>query len=385
MTTLRPYATTRKTDLQWYYPNLLPIGELVLLDADAGVGKTYITSALASLLSYGPMAQTSGSILCANTEEQDEMLAEQLVWQNPRFDSIRRLCLDDLPKEGNPLDTLVPFLEEHIKACSTKLLLLDGLESFLNERFESDTKQKQPNITQYQIFWRKLRDLALAHKCTIIVTRRDGLHQSRSYGPYTKAGTTTARIIFTLKWHPINPDCRILTLAKCTRGKVGTQFHFSFGDDGMAHFGVAEPHGMLKPATAVSPWLPDPSYTDPLADPIYLIESALQGGPVPMQTLLHEASRLYSKTRIKQALAKLKLPESFEDGRILLHPTTQMLKRFRRANPVIETTDAEIAKTPVIQPSPARTRGEVCPLATKTRDLPITQKPMATTSLSKAG
>jgi hypothetical protein len=372
----RSFPKQRQHQPQWYVPNLLPQGELVLLDGDPKVGKTLITAGLGAFLELFTEMHHPGSILFANTAEQQENLVDYLLNQRDDLDHFRHVDLEELSQEGHVLETLIPFLEHELKQNNTRFLFLDGLEQFIISRL--DEESPPPSITAYLVFWRQLRELAVVNNCTILVTRTDGLHQSRAYGSFTKAGSRIAPIIFTLHWHPSDPARRLLTLVHNQRGYPGNQFQAHITPDGLVRLVEAESHHVLKPPKSLAPWKPDPMLADPNRKVYKQIEAALDGQPVTelnLETLV--GKYLSSPARLANALSHMKLPTLARHGTVVYFPNTAMLERHQDKQ--------ETNKTPENQPNAARTTPKPTATPTPTQNLSLTQKPATAAPLGMAG
>jgi hypothetical protein len=374
---------------QWYWNHLIPKHQLVLLDGDDKVGKTLLTASIGALLASLPEMRSPGSILYANIKDQQRILAEQLLWQKPdSLDPFRHIDLDELPRhpKSNILVELIPFLQRYLKEFSTRLLFLDGLDQFLKDHLAD--QETQPTPIDYEVFWRALRELSEVSKCTIFVTRRDGLHQSRSYGPFTRLGSQIAPIVLTMMWHPTDPAQRIITLKQNQRGPTNQQFHLAISPAGYVVIGEVENHHVLKPARSPAPWTPDPYWSDPLTAVYEFIEKFLADGPFPEKSMEYGVTKGFNARKYAQAMARLKVPFVYKNGDCYLLPTEAMRERSQMKD---DQTQAAEKKTPEIQPNPARTeqlapdsstRGS--PPVTNTQSLSLTGKPASPLTKSKA-
>jgi archaellum biogenesis ATPase FlaH len=205
----------------WLIDPILPRQELVLLDGAAGVGKTMALCNLASTMSVQP----NQKVVFVSSPEQKLARSTFLKHQERDYTKLGAVEFNPTvqPLDGKkPLhQTFVQFITETIYEHAPKCLMIDGLDEMLSPGDEADTKLSRE-------FWQSLRTLAHTTDCTILVSRSSGMHESRTYGAFTKAGTDLARFILTMHWHPESMDKRLLNVAKHQFGPIGRQAIIQF-------------------------------------------------------------------------------------------------------------------------------------------------------------
>lgn len=205
----------------WLIEPILPTRDVILLDGAAGCGKTMTLATFASCLSHKP----DQKIIFISSPEQK--LARATFLKSQARDYTRLGSVEFSPSlpslDGKrPLHlTFLNFVTDTIVEHSPTCLMIDGLDEMLSPGDEADAKLSRE-------FWTSLRELAAQSNCSIIVSRSSGMHESRNYGAFTKAGTDLARFILTLHWHPEAMDKRLVCVAKHQFGPIGRQTIIQF-------------------------------------------------------------------------------------------------------------------------------------------------------------
>lgn len=292
---------------QWLLKDLIPAAELVLLDGASGVGKSILHSGLTAIFSQSPALSQPGSILYLSSPQQQPLITEFLSQQQPNYNRLRGLhykpesTTDDAPVAVAP--HLLAFVEAAVLEHKPILLVIDSLEELLQLGAEPDNK------TLFD-FWSGLRDLAHERMCTILVPRRNGLHENRQYGPFTRFGSDVARFGLTLHWHPNNPALRVLSIAKNQRGPVGRQFHIEIHPDAKVSLDVAQPFEHVRPSRSAATWVPNQDHI--LEEDRRIIQAAgemLQDIPLPKYQVHNFLTRHgFTKTAVQRAMNRAKFP-----------------------------------------------------------------------------
>ena len=184
----------------WLIPDLLPQGELVLLDGPSGVGKSCLAAALAAGFSHKPHDGQGVGILYLPSPLQRGSIITFLNRQQPKFDLIHEVKYHNGTNADPEQSQLVPFafcLENIVKEHKPKLVVIDSLEEFLSNSAPSDARA-------WNELWTKLLNLAHECSCTILIPRKHGLHENRQYGPITRIGSEVAQFILTMHYHPLS-------------------------------------------------------------------------------------------------------------------------------------------------------------------------------------
>lgn len=287
---------------RWLIPNFIPRGELVLLDGISGVGKSLLSANLAGFFSQGK----EKLVLVLTSPQQRGMMIEFLAHQKPNYDFLRGL--EYHPEAANAESTssiaphLLQFIEAAVKEHKPALLFIDSLEELLELGGETDTRQLID-------FWTGLRTLAHTHDCTLVIPRQNGLHENRQYGPFTRLGSDISRFGLAMHYHPINPNMRVVTIAKNLRGPVGEQTHVTIFVDGQAAFVCTDPFEHVKPSRSPATWQPVPEHIlEEDRRIIELIEYTLKGKDMTLHALETQiVCAGISKSAFQRALSKAKL------------------------------------------------------------------------------
>lgn len=330
---------------EWLLPDLIPRAELVLLDGNSGVGKTLITAVLAACASQLQQAHLDRLVLILSSPEQSSLLTEFLVPQGPDYDHLRGIQFHPVLGDSESMPSLAPqllrFIEATLKEHHPAILFMDSLEEVLQLGGETDTRQLFD-------LWTSLRTLAHTHDCSLIISRKNGLHENRQYGPFTRIGSDIARVGLTMHWHPIDPTMRIITVAKNQRGPVGEQTHFRIEPDGTVFFISTEPYEHVRPSRSPATWQPDPVHIlDEDKVIIELVEKLLRGRPASKIELQNMVTRAgISVTAFQRAMSKAKLRNFMMEGIPCVGPTHTMLYRHSNKHGDEEKAPENQARAP---------------------------------------
>ncbi len=205
----------------WLLDPIMPRRELVLFDGAAGVGKTMALCTFAGILSQQPHEK----VVFVSSPEQKLARATFLKRQKPDYaalGSVEFAPTLQLLDGKKPLHlTFLNFITETIEEHQPTCIMVDGLDEMLSPGDEADARLSRE-------FWHALRDLAQQKSCSIVVSRSSGMHESRTYGAFTKAGTDLCRFILTMHWHPEAMDKRLVNVAKHQFGPIGQQIIMHF-------------------------------------------------------------------------------------------------------------------------------------------------------------
>jgi len=328
----------------WLIPEVLPQGELVLLDGPHGVGKSCLAAALAADISLKPHQGKEAAILYLPSKLQRPFVATFLNRQEINFDAINELKYQSADPEQSQLEPLLSSLEATIEEQKPALVVIDSLEEFLEDDAHTDARA-------WTEFWTRLRALAHACNSTILIPRRHGMHENRQYGPITRTGSEIALFILTMHYHPIDPAERIVTVAKHQTGLIGHQAHARFTKNKL-HLHHAEPHQHVRPARAPATWQPKDKQQEEINEILEHVESYMMGTVTPKKKVKEYvlesgfSERAYNRAMRHIKLECKRLPGS-NDWHFL--PTAKMESRS------LEAQQAPIryhqpAETPTNQP-----------------------------------
>lgn len=279
----RSTVPTIATSQGWLIPELLPPGELVVLDGPSGVGKSLLASAFAAQVTHAlaptpyrgegwgegalsdppgcpvdPKKENSETVLwITNAQELNDFGSQYLARHNCDEKHLVILPVEhfspDLHRDVDPCGVVDDELSEIINQHNPRLIIIDGLEKLF------PFLAAQPFDALDYLFF-TLRCYATSHPCTILLLRTQGQHQAKSAGKLGRAGLDNARFAMTLAWHPHNTCQRILTVVKNHLGPTGTQFHLDINTNGIINWHALNDEEHTRPGYAAIPPACRPKY-----------------------------------------------------------------------------------------------------------------------------
>ncbi len=292
---------------RWYLEHHLPCNELVLLDGIPGVGKSLYLARITKWLTDDiPELKPSVPVLLITSPRQEELLAEQQESQWPSTEHFQHLSFSDITTSATSLADYLAALVTTLEVHKPQVMILDSLEDLLADFTQADGKAPTPK--EFTCFWSELAELAKSQSCTIIVTRQHGMHQSRSYGTFTKTGSAIARFILTMHYHPIDARKRVLTTIKNQFGLAGQQVHLSISNTGEAYIKLPHQHEHVRPSKSPATWMSDPSVSSEDSEIIELVTSIIGDEPTPKDGLKEAVTTMYSNRAYHRVMSRMKLP-----------------------------------------------------------------------------
>lgn len=334
---------------EWLYPDLLPVGELVLLDGAPGVGKSLICSALATCFSI--RLNETKPVLYISSPQQRELLIEFLALQEPVYNLIKGVHFDPAAHnaEASLVQPILDCVDASLKEHQPLMFVIDSLEELLQLGCE-------PQPRELALLWQSLRTLAQKHRCTLLIPRKNGLHESRAYGPFTRLGSEAARFALTMHWHPIDPSIRVITTARNQRGTVGEQTHVHIRSNGIVYLTYTDAHEHIQPSRSPATWQPAPAHQDEDDRIVNLVEEVMDNKPMPAEVLALEVMQKgFSKRAFTRAMKKAKLKTIRIGNDTCYVPSEKMLMRYLRKQSQEPSSSALDAPKP--PESHARTPG----------------------------
>jgi hypothetical protein len=302
-----PIASSHRP--RWFIEHHLPENELVLLDGQSGVGKSLYLACLTSMLTKGQhLLNEPVKVLYLTTPDQGELFQQHHQPQQADESQVVELSFYDIAPNARLITDYLGAILRMLKEEKPRVLILDSVEEELaNVKNEDD---KPPTIQEWSEFWYKLQGMAKFHRCTIIVPRQHGLHQSRSYGGFTKTGTTIARCILTMHYHPVNPRKRVITAAKNQRGLAGGQLHMLIEEDGVATLQQLHAHEHVKPSSRAATWQMDTEISGEDNEVIEFVQEQMVGKPIAKNDLCKRVCEQFTVRAYRRVMSKMKLPTS---------------------------------------------------------------------------
>jgi hypothetical protein len=159
--------------IQWLWRNWIPLGKLVVVDGDPGLGKSTMLVDLAARLSRGrPMPDQSPapqiSVLMATSEDglEDTVVPRLMAAE---ADLSRITCIKEIRtgtgRRPLTLPADIPILQQRIRDRNVKLFIIDPLMSFLGTAVDSCKDQDVRGCLH------QLGNLAEEEGCTILFLR----------------------------------------------------------------------------------------------------------------------------------------------------------------------------------------------------------------------
>lgn len=323
-------------------PDVLPPGELVLVDGAPGVGKSRFACLFAAAYTYTPTKDDNQCIsLFISSPQQRELRAIHLHPQEPIYSHLREVVYS-YPEDSQTPEHLLQFIQQNVREHKPLLLVVDEVEELLDEAANA------PEAALLH-FWTKLRELAKETNCIILAPRSQGMHENRQYGAFARTGSQCARIIHTLHYHPTNPSLRVLTNVKNQYGIIGTQYRAEFHPSGRLYLRDLAPHQHVRPARQTQTWQPD-SEVDMLSDELMVnVVNIMKGKPIRKKVLEAEIlKRGYSKRAFTRMMATAKLPSGRHGLDWYYLPSPEILALFKEEQ---KYNDSIKASQPVAESS----------------------------------
>lgn len=208
-------------EVQWIWDQFLPAGAFCLMEGPEGLGKTFISCALACAVPYGGQGlpgtiakpELAGNVLIASAEDSlSFVLRPRLDAMNAPIDHI--FALDEpftLDKTGVARLTLA------MREYQPRLLIVDPLFSYTG-------KVNLNNDNEIRSITDELKRLAETFKCTILgirhIGKNKGLGDARNAGLNGVGWRASARSCLLVGQDPDNQDVRAICQTKSNFGPV---------------------------------------------------------------------------------------------------------------------------------------------------------------------
>lgn len=280
---------------KWIWYPYIPLGTIVLLVGDPGVGKTYIALWIASILSNG------GRFPFDTNNQNEDFGPSNIIFQNGedgvsytlkqrlellKADSKHIFMIDESDSMFR-LDDLILF-EESLKRLSPKLVIIDPIQRYIPDGKSMD-KANDVRSTLSPI-----RDLAEKYNCTIIIImhRNKG---NKTPSLYRALGSIdfvgTARSMLTVEE---NNSKKYIHHTKSSMGIMGKSIQYEITNHG------------IEIIDAISPSELEDNQDRKLDKAIDFLKKSLKDGYMPSLELFYQAEEQeISKSTLKRAKKKL--------------------------------------------------------------------------------
>lgn len=290
---------------KWIWYPYIPLGTIVLLVGDPGVGKTYIALWIASVLSNG------GKFPFDYDNQNENFGPSNVIFQNgedgvsytlkQRLELLnadsKHIFMIDESDNMFKLDDLALF-EESLKRLNPKLVIIDPIQRYIPDGKSMDKANDVRSALS------PIRDLAEKYNCTIIIImhRNKG---SKSPSLYRALGSIdfvgTARSMLTVEE---KNSIKYIKHDKSSMGVIGNSIQYEINNNGLEIIDVINPNELEN------------NQDKKIEKAIAFLKSALKDGYMPSLELSYQAEEQeISKSTLKRAKKKLGIEVVQHDNR----------------------------------------------------------------------
>ena len=300
-------ADVEPETVDWLWSPYIPKGKVTLLEGDPGVGKSWVSLAIATAVSLGkglPKQEPGGpgNTLLASAEDG---LADTI---RPRLDAMgadvsRIVAIDDaliLDDDGFAL------LEDYVTKVEPTLLIIDPLVAYLGAAVDIHRANQTRSVMA------RLAKLAETHGMAILAVRH--LAKGSAAKPiYRGLGsidfTAACRSVLLAGCDPENPQNRGLVQIKSNLAPLGVSIGYELLDDGF--FWTGESSLTTGDILATD----SGEFTSAIDEAIDFLRDELATGDVLAKEIYRSAnSAAISERTLKRAKAKLQVRSHKRDG-----------------------------------------------------------------------
>lgn len=226
--------------VEWFWNQRIPLGALTMIQGDPGLGKSFITAAVAATASIGgvfPCGQRVEPcrVVFVSTEDDPKRVLR------PRFDALRAnlgmidvLATDKKREDGTPIlgdrPITIDMIFRRVEKIGAKLLILDPLiETMAALGIDvNKSNEVRPVLA-------KMRDLSARLNCaTVIVHHQNKMSGAKSL--YRSVGSidipASMRSVFAVGADPDDPDTRALAHVKSNWSRLQAALGYSVSELG---------------------------------------------------------------------------------------------------------------------------------------------------------
>lgn len=224
---VRRVADVPRELVRWIWPGYLPVGKVVVLDGDPGLGKSTLTADLAARITVGkPMPDGSGGgdpgavVLLSAEDGLADTIRPRLELAGADLDLVTAIEAAELP-DGRTVPLELPgdveALEAVVRDVRARLVTLDPLVAFLAGSVNANRDQDVRRALH------PVRDMAERTGAAILVVRH--LRKAATETAVQRGGGSigiigAARVGLMVARDPADADRRILAVTKSNVGAI---------------------------------------------------------------------------------------------------------------------------------------------------------------------
>lgn len=306
---LRKLSEVEREEVKWLWQPYLPLGKLVILDGDPGVGKTTLALDFCASVTLGrSLGPNSGSrktprnvmFLTAEDGLGDTIRPrfEDLGGELERFHALEgRVREDGKETAFTSLLDWVTF-EDALRQCEPALVVIDPLNAFVGGGTDTNQDNKLREVLT------PLARSADKYGCTILCLRH---LRKESGGPAIYAGLGSIGLISAVRsglivaLHPEEHEVtRVMAHSKCNLARLGRSYSFTVGE-GVLEWGEVESYtadDLMRP--------PEEQYGPRLREARGFLEDQLAGEGKSVTELLEAArAKGVSESTLREAAKEM--------------------------------------------------------------------------------
>lgn len=234
---LENFNSIKEEEIEWLWKPYIPLGKLTMFAGDPSVGKSFISTFLASTISNGgkfPFSDEnieSGKVVILNAEDGNaDCIKKRLRLSNANFENVYTLSSID-NKKFFTLKNLSD-LEEMIKEIKPKLIIIDPITSYYGENVDTFKDSAVRAILAPVV------ELASKYKVALLGILH--FNKSNDKAIYKMNGSIAnmglpRSVIYAV--HSNNDDERLLIHIKSSNAELGESIAYRITDNGVEWLG----------------------------------------------------------------------------------------------------------------------------------------------------
>jgi hypothetical protein len=289
-------ADVDREQVRWLWPGRIPLGKLITLDGDPGVGKSTLTLTIAAKVTTGSpfpdgaRPERADVILLSAEDDIGDTIRPRL--EAAGADLSRAWVLPDVHPEGEPprppeLPADLFLLEDLVKQKAAALVIIDPLMAFLAGQVDSHKDQDVRRVLASMGY------MAARTGAAVVVVRhmRKGAGSALEKGSGSIGIAAAARAGLLVAPDPEDEDRRILAMTKSNLAKKLDALAYRLVND--EQYGVARvvwdgtsrhtANDLVRPRV-------DEEEAPALAEAVRVLKEILADGPLPAGNVKRQAA-----------------------------------------------------------------------------------------------